>query len=227
MREPAFGHAPTGNQRWWTSARIRAGLSDYVAMHPRGQLPRSDSAYSARKKGNPSWPPASRVLEEFGSMARAWLAVGALASRVSLHNIDWTDDEDDLLLENAGRLTLKTIAKQMHRSYGSVRARLNRSHGKRARDVQCYLSAAQVAARFKIPYHRVQDFCRTGRLPAKKHLGNWRIDLRDAQANVELRLPKTRSYKASPPDVGDYYRRYNIRRRRTPDGRIERYEATG
>lgn len=224
--EPAFGHAPPGRVRYWTRARIDAGLGDFLAMHPRGMLPSQDDAYSRLKKGNPSWPTAASVLKVYGSMSRAWLALGAQPSRVSLYNVDWTDEEDEFLLENAGRMTLRTIAKRLHRSYGSVRMRLNRTHGKRARDVQCFSSAAQVAAMFGISYSRVQHFCRTGQLKAKKHLGNWRIDPRDAKANRALLAPK-RTYRTTPPDVGDYYQRYGIRRRRLPSGKLERYEAAG
>lgn len=195
-------------------------------MHPRGQLPCSDSAYSARKKGNPSWPPASRVLEEFGSMARAWIAVGASRMRVSLKNVDWTSEEDDFLLENAGRLSLQQIAGRLGRSYPAVRARLSKTHGKRARDVQCYLSAQRVARRYMSPLSRVFQFIETGKLPATKRLGNWQIDLRDAEKiRAALQAPR-RTHKTWPIDVGDYAQRYGLRRRRRPDGRFERYEAT-
>lgn len=219
-------HAPTGNRRYWTRDRIIEGLRLFVERHA-GRMPTSDSAYNELKRGREQFPPASRVLEQFGSMARGFLAAGVTPSRVSMHNIDWTVEEDGFLLDNAGRLSLKSIARRLNRSYGSVRARLNRTHGKRARDVQCYLSAAQVAARFHVSYHRVQAFCRDGRLPANKRLGNWRIDLRDCEKNAELLAPKRHSYKSHPTDVGDYYRRYGIRRRRTDDGRVERYEASG
>lgn len=227
VREPAFGQAPTGNRRWWTSERIRAGLTDYVALHPRGQLPCSDSAYAARKKGNPSWPPASRVLEEFGSMARAWLAVGASRMRISMKNVDWTVDEDDFLLENAGRLSLRQIGDRLGRSYPATRARLSKTHGKRARDVQCYLSAQQVARRYTASLSRVMRLIESGALPATKRLGNWRIDLRDAEKlRAELTAPR-RTHKTWPVDIGDYSQRYGLRRRRRPDGTFERYEATG
>lgn len=159
-------------------------------------------------------------------MARAWLAVGASSLRVSMHNIDWTEDEDDVLLENAGRISLISIARRLNRSYGSVRARLNRTHGKKARDVQCYYSARQLAAKYSAPLSRVFRLIETGVLPAKKRLGRWQVDLRDAEKiRAVLSAPKTHSYQGSPPDVGDYERRYGIRRRRTEDGRIERYEA--
>lgn len=224
MREPAFGAAPTGNVLYWTRERVLLGLRDFMAVHPKGQLPCSDDLYNALKKGNPSWPRASRVLEEFGSMARGWLAAGAPPARITLHNIDWNADEDEYLLENAGRMSLAAIARRLHRSYGSVRSRLNRTHGKRAREVQCYLSAAQVAAQFNVPYHRVQELCRTGRLKAKKRLGTWQIDARDCVGHAQLNAPK-RTYRKIAPDVGDYYRRYGIRRRMGADGKLERYEA--
>lgn len=222
---PAWQHAPTGNQRWWTRERIVAGLRDFVRVH-QGVLPRQDSHYATSKKGHMEWPPASRVLEEFGSMARGYLAAGAEKWRVSMANIDWTAEEDEYLLSHADVHSLASIARHLGRTYGAVRARLSKTHGKRARDAQAYKSAAEIAKIYNAPLSRVCRLLQRGELKATKRLGRWRVDLRDAEKiRTVLAAPKTQSYKGTPPDVGDYYRRFGIRRKRLADGRVVRYEG--
>ena len=92
IRLPAWKASPFGNKRYWTQGRVlealRAAAAEIV-----GPLPCGDAAYTHLKKGRMDWPPASRVLEYFHAMARAWLAAGADPGRVSFKNLDWTDEE--------------------------------------------------------------------------------------------------------------------------------------
>lgn len=217
-------HAPTGWRLYWTRERMLAALRDFTDRNA-GPLPCSDEGYMRLKKHHDEWPPTSRILEEWHSMARAYLAAGAHRSRVTMKNVDWLPDEDEFLLENAGRMKLKTIAARLGRSYAATRSRLGKVHGKRARDVQCYLSACQTAQALTCSLDRVIRFINDGTLPATKRLGRWQIDRRDAEKiRANLTAPRI-THRTWPLDVGDYERRYGLRRRRLPDGTFERYEA--
>lgn len=215
-RPPRWKGSPFGNKRYWTRERVVEGLRR-AAAEIRGPLPCGDSAYNRLKKGRMDWPPASRVLGYFHAMARGWLAAGARPSRVSLHNQDWTASEVEYLLEHAGTKTLKAIGRALHRPPSAVRSKLG-SKGLRlkARTIQGYLSAAEIAKEYRCPYHRVRDLLISGRLKGRydRVRNCWRVDSVDLTADVQslLRAPKTQSYKAVPPDMGDYYERYGIRR---------------
>lgn len=214
---PRWEASPFGNKRYWTRDRVLEGLRRAAAEIP-GPLPCRDATYSHLKKGRMDWPPASRVLEYFHGMARAWLAAGVEPPRVTLRNLDWTGAEVSYLLEHAGVKSLKAIGRTLHRPASAVRSKLgSKGLGLKARTMQGYLSAAEVAKEYRCPYHRVRLLLATGTLRGQfdKRRNCWRIDpaeLRRAAVEALLRAPKTQSYKTVPPDVGDYYKRYNLRR---------------
>ena len=211
-----------GKKRLWTRERVIAALTS-AAVEIKGPLPCRDALYSRVKKGRLDWPPASRILEYFHSMARAWLAAGVSTSRVSLKNIDWTLEEDEYLLDNAGLLTLKHIAKRLGRSYPAVRARLNKHYHIASRHNQGYFSAAELSKEFGCPYHRVLATLLSGCIPGQyDELRNrWQIDLAKLTPEAEaiLRAPKLKSHKNCISDLGDYYQRHGLRRT-IVDGRV-------
>lgn len=222
---PSWKGSPLGNRRWWTQERVTAGLQDFASKH-RGQLPNSDQDYSTLKKGHMEWPPASRVLEFFGTMADAWEAGGAPRSRVTRQWVEWTQEDDDYLLERAGSVTLKIIAKQLGRSWAACKRRLYDLGAGPARDLSGYLSAQQVAKEYGCPVDRVQKLIATGKLPARKVLGGhyWCIDPDDAEkCRAELTKPRRSHHRY--PIVGDYDRRNGYVRRRV-DGRVVRVPVT-
>ena len=204
-----------GRKRWWTRDRVLIALAQ--AMDEiQGPLPCVDRNWSHMKKGRLDWPTSSKVLEYFGSMARAWLAAGAPRERVTLRNLDWLSQEDEYLLEHAGIKTLRDIARDLLRSYQSVRCRLAKNLGITARANQGFLSAAELAREYQCPYHRVRCALRAG--PIKGHFdkvrNRWQVDLKELTAEGEaiLKTPKLHSYKRTPPDLGNYYERYGLKR---------------
>ena len=210
--------SPYGNHRYWTRARVLRALRA-AAVELKGPLPCSDHAWNVLKRGRMDWPTSHRILEYFGSMARAWLAVDAARRRVSLHNVAWTADEDAYLLEWAGQRTLRSIAKVLGRSYQSVRVRIgSKGFGITARANQGFLSAAEIAREYQAPYHRVRGLIAAGTIKGRwdRRRNRWQVDPSNLTPEVVLLLsvPK-RSYKSCPPDVGDYYQRYGIRRCQT------------
>lgn len=225
-RPNRFGSAPLGNRRWWTRERTLEGLRDF-ARRNRGQLPTSDHLYSLAKKGHMEWPPATRVLEFFGTMAGAWEAAGASRARYTRGWVAWTQDDDDYLLEHAGEQTLKVIAKHLGRSWAACKRRLYDLGAGRARDVSGHLSAAQVAQEYGCPQGRVIQLIKAGELRASRVRGGhyWRIAPEDLKAvEPKLRAPK-RTHRASEPHAGDYRRRNGLRRVRDADGRLREVAA--
>lgn len=215
---PAIGRI----EKYWTEERIRDGLRDFVRTH-RGALPRSDHEYSRLKKGRLEWPIAANVLGIFGTFPDAWAAVGAPKSRYTRRRVPWTQDEDDYLLGHAGEQTLKVVGARMGRSWAACKRRLYNLDAGGARDVPGYLSAAQVAKEYNCPLTRVRGLIARGELKAHRVKGGryWRIDPSDVEAIAEkLKQPK-RTYTGVHPDVGDYERRYGLRRVRI-NGRIVR-----
>lgn len=220
---PGLGRIP----RFWTAERVHAGLLDFGARHP-GQLPNSDHEYSRLKRGHMEWPTAQRVLELHGSMANAWAAIGAPKRRYSRGWNPWTQEEDDTLLELAGTLTLKGIAKQLGRSWMACKRRLYDLGAGRARDVAGYMSAMQVAAEYRCPVDRVTRLIQSGELRAWRVRGGhyWRIDPEDlAAVEAKLRAPR-RSHRGYELDLGDYRKRKGLGRRevggRTVDVAVSR-----
>ena len=216
-----------GKKRLWTKELVDIRLKE-AAAEIWGKLPCSDEAWNRIKKGRLDWPPASWILKYYGSISRAWLAVGARPRRVTLRNVAWTLKEEEYLLLRAGNMMLVDIARNLRRSYQAVRSRLNKNLGLRARDNQGYLSAAELAKEYNCPYHRVRDALKgdviKGRYDKKRN--RWHVDMAEltARALLVLTAPKEHSYKSYPPDVGDYYKRYGLKRTMV-HGRIERVLA--
>jgi hypothetical protein len=204
---------PPGGVRYWTRDRCLEALRAYAARS-RGRLP-VHLTYEHVKSGNPDLPPSHRLYEYFGSIARSWLVALPRRSwrRVPMLRDAWTQEEDDLLLELAGTVKLADIASRLHRSYGACRRRLY-DRGISARDNQGYLSAQQVAEAYGCGVHRVYQLIERGVLRATLRHGNrYEIDPDDAAAVAgELRAPK-RTHTSTPPAVGEYRKRYGIRRR--------------
>lgn len=216
---PGYGRI----EKYWTDERVQEGLRDFASKH-KGQLPNSDHLYSDLKKGHMEWPTSAAVLEQFGTMADAWAGIGVPKSRFNRGWVPWTQEDDDYLLERAGEVTLKIIAKQLGRSWPACKRRLYDLGAGRARDVAGYLSAMQVAKEYNCPLSRVKKLIASGELPAHRVQGGhyWRIDPEDCEKlRAVLSAPKTRSYRTTPPSHGDYDRRYGLRRVRV-NGRIVR-----
>lgn len=205
-----------GKKRLWTKERVITALTA-AASEINGPLPCRDALYNQMKKGRMDWPTSRRVLEYFHSMARAWLAVGVDNSRVSLKNIDWSVEEDIYLLDNAGTLTLKSIAARLGRSYAAVRARLGKTFRISARANPGFLSAAELAKEYGCPYQRVRTALQEGKIIGRydRTRNRWQVDLKDITPVAEeiLKAPKLHSYRNSPSDLGDYYQRYGLMRK--------------
>lgn len=217
---PHWGRSPYGAEAYWTQARTLGGLRDFVARN-KGILPSSSDAYSVMKRGHMEWPPAGRIFDHYDSMADAWAAAGASPRRYRRLWVDWTQDDDDLLLGMAGTMTLDLIAKRLGRSAGACKRRLYDLGAGRARDMSGHYSAAQVAELYGCPLARGNSLIKHGLLKAHKITGGhyWRIDPGDIDARVEniLRAPK-RTHTTVPSDTGNYERRYGLRRK-TVNGR--------
>lgn len=214
-------------EKYWTPERVQDALRDFVRRH-KGPLPTSDHEYSQLKKGHLEWPTAVSVLDLFGTMADAWAAVGAPKSRYNRGWVEWTQADDDYLLEHAGEQTLKVIGKALGRSWSACKRRLYDLGAGRARDVSGYLSAMQVAKEYRCPVGRVQALIERGELRAHKvHGGHyWRIDPSDLAA-VEAKLKKPRrSHKRAELDLGDYRRRKGLARKVGADGRVRDVAVT-
>lgn len=223
-RIPAWGKRCWGTKHYWDREQTLKGLRAFVEATRGRPLPTSDHDYSVLKKGHMDWPTATRVLEYFGTMADAWAAAGAPKSRYHRGWVAWTQEDDDYLLSHAGEQTLKIIAKQLGRTWQACKRRLYDLGAGRARDVSGYLSMMQVAAEYNCPVTRVKRLIAQGELRAWKVQGGhyWRIDPADCERIAEkLRAPKRHSYKSTPPDLGDYERRYGYRRT-IVNGRMER-----
>jgi hypothetical protein len=203
-----------GNKRYWTPKRILKGLK-LAASEISGMLP-AQREYDCLRVGHYDWPPSMRILAIHHSMRTAWLAAGADPSRVKNFNLPWTEDEEEVLLSLAGsgHWTLESLGYSMRRSYGSVRKRLQK-HGRKARDNQGTLSAAQIARHYRCSYTRVQNLLARnvikGRYDAVRH--RWQVNPADITREVKrlLKAPR-RTHKHCRMDRGDYYQRYGIRR---------------
>ncbi|MBA7691668.1 hypothetical protein ES703_100219 [subsurface metagenome] len=203
-----------GKKRLWTKERVIARLVA-AAGEIEGPLPCLDASYSRIKKGRLDWPPACRVLEYFGAISRGWLAAGEPMSRISLHNVPWTEEEREYLLNYAGSYTLKKIARRLGRSYGAVRGQL-RIVGVASRHNQGFLSAAEIAKEFDSPCHRVRNMLSTGRIKGRydRERNRWEVDPADITRDIiELLSKPKETHKTWPTDKGDYYARYGLCRR--------------
>lgn len=203
-----------GKKRFWTRERVLISLAEAI-VQIKGPLPCSDDPWYKIKRGRLDLPPASRIYFYFHSMGRAWLAAGAPMSRVSLFNTPWAKEEDEYLLERAGLSTLEAIGKRLGRGYGSVKARLNKTHHVRARVNQGFFCAAELSKEFQCPYQRVRDALAKRKIEGffdhQRH--QWQVDLKDLteEALAILSKPK-RTHKTSITDLGNYRERYGLKR---------------
>jgi hypothetical protein len=200
---------------YWTRPRIVHALRKYAAANP-GLLPSSDNEWNRLKKGRLDLPTAGAVLSTWGSMRRAWLAIGAESSRVVALNARWSKTEKAYLLENAGTLTLTRIAKNLNRTYESVKTMIgSKGMGITARANNGYWSAAQLAKEYGCPYNRIQQLLEAGAIPAFRHprRQSWQIDPADLSPGLIAELRKEKqTHKETPTDLGDYRQRYGLRR---------------
>ncbi len=203
-----------GKKRLWTKEKVLSALV-VAASEIEGPLPCLDASYSRIKKGRLDWPPASRVLFYFGAMSRGWMAAGVPMTRISLHNVPWTEEEREYLLSHAGRYTLKRIARKLYRSYGAVRGQL-RIAGVTSRNNQGFMSAAEIAKEFDSPYQRVRNLLRAGRIKSRydSKRNRWEVDPVAITPEVLMLLtaPK-KTHKSWTTDRGDYYTRHGLCRR--------------
>ncbi|GAI95207.1 unnamed protein product, partial [marine sediment metagenome] len=113
------------------------------------------------------------------------------------------------------------------RSYGSCKKHLH-ILGATARDNQSYYSAAELSKLYVCPYHRVRNLLATGVIKSKydRKRNRWQVDLIHITATEEalLRAPRG-THKSTPPDLGDYYQRYGLKRSLV-NGQIVRVEST-
>ena len=203
-----------GRKRLWTKEKVIAGLVA-AAGEIEGPLPCLDASYSRIKKGHLDWPVATRVLEYFGAMARGWLAAGEPMTRISLHNVPWTEDEREFLFRHAGNYTLKRIARRLGRSYGAVRGQL-RIARITSRQNQGFMSAAEIAKEFDSPYSRVCRMLKTGKIKGRydRSRNRWEVDPVAITPDVVILLLRPKgTHKSWPTDRGDYYSRYGLRRK--------------
>lgn len=212
--KPGWQKCPYGaGKTYWTQERTVEGLQLFAAKN-RGALPTSDHDYSVAKKGHNEWPTAQKVLEYFGSMANAWEAAGVSRKRYNRGWNAWSEEDDAYLLEHAGEETLKLIAAHLGRTWPACKRRLYDLKAGRARDVPGWMSAMQVAKEYNCPLARVHKLIDTGKLPAFKVKGGhyWRINPIDAEHIRDLLKAPKHNYKSTPPDIGNYEKRYGIRR---------------
>lgn len=203
-----------GKKRFWTRERVLTALT-LVSREIKGPLPCCDAVYNRLKGGRLDWPTSHRILEYFDGMARAWRAVGAPMSRITMRNLDWLPEEKEYLLDHAGEVTLAVIAKRLGRSYAAVRRRLYFFHI-RARDNEGYLSAAQMAKELDCSYGRLLRFLSAGMFEGATFDGvrnRWKIDPAFISPDLSSLLTAPRvTHKTWPTDVGDYYARYGLSR---------------
>jgi hypothetical protein len=108
-----------------------------------------------------------------------------------------------------------SIGAELNRSYGAVKKRLQKK-GITSRANQGYLSAGELARLVGCSYSRVLSYCSSGRIPARYQpkFNRWDIDLKLITPDIRQQLlAERRTHKTWPVDKGDYYRRYNLRRR--------------
>lgn len=181
-----WGHGKAFPGLFWARVRCTKALRDY-ALRTSGKLP-ANHAYDALKKGDPSLPPSARLYDHFGSITRAWLEClpSSMRERIPLLGCEWSPEEDDWLLSNAGSLTLKQCGAHLHRSWPACKRRLY-DLGTTSRNNQGYMSASQVAEEYGCDVGRVKRFIRRGVLAARLMHGNrYAVDPTDAKAIEDL-----------------------------------------
>jgi len=158
---------------WWTDERVDEALRRYIA-ETSGPLPGNAASWNVAKRGRGELPTSLRVLLRYRSIARAWVVLGAPRRGCPLNAGPWTEDEEALLLELAGTLTLEAIGRRLHRSGAACKRRLY-DLGTTARNNQGWLSIAQAAEQYGTSAWRLQRLERAGRLTAHRKRGaqNW------------------------------------------------------
>lgn len=211
---PRFGACPPGHLTYWTNERVLEGLR--LAAAELDVLPTTSNVYDRLKVGRMDWPCSAKIREYFGGMAHGWLAAGVSRRRVQLTYSAWTAAEDEYLLTMAGSVRLKDIATRLNRSYQAVRVRVgSKGFGLHARQNQGYLTASELSKEYGCSYTRVRDFLQSGRLPGqyKSLLHRWEIDPADVTPELVQAMTAPRiTHKNWPLDLGNYRRRYGIRR---------------
>jgi len=211
-----------GAHLFWNEQRVLGALREVAEELE--ILPTSDDLYNPLKKGRFEWPPACYIYRYFKTFPNAWAAAGVNKSRIDKAHAKWTEQEDEYLLEHAGNIKLKAIAKRLGRSYGSVRGRLRWHNHLKARHNQGYLSAAELAKYFGCPYQRVRKLLSAGSIKGfrSKVRNEWQVDLADIDDEARAILIRCKiTHKQSPTDVGDYDIRHRLCRRKI-DGRTQR-----
>jgi len=212
---PGWGRGRPPGGVYWTKARILAALRRYAAENP-GTLPSDDHAWSDLKKGRLDLPTAGAILAIWHRMNAAWLAAGVPRARLKFLGTPWSPKEKAYLLEHAGTLTLTRIGRDLGRSYASVKTMIgSKGMGITARANQGFLSAAQISQEYGAPYHRVCALLQSGALEGSRHPRRmtWLVDPAAITPAVEAELRRLKAtHKTRPTDLGDYRKRYGIRR---------------
>lgn len=210
-----------GERLYWTPERVAAHLRRFVAWTS-GVLPKSDREWDVARLADD--PPSTAIYGRWPGVGfrRIWMQqAGAPIERISLlsgHD-RWTEDEDAHLLQWAGIRTLEQLARELHRTYGACRKRLQ-DLGTSARTNQGYLSAAEVSREYGAPYSRVTRLIADGLIPmthSRTCDNRYEIDPAAITPEVEalLRAPK-QTYTTFESDHGDYAQRYGLVRH-SPD----------
>lgn len=139
-----------------TEGRSDRGPRPSAAASGRAGLPTSRPVALPRRAGRSPLPPA----------------LGRAGKR-------WQPEEDERLLELAGTVTSRELARQLGRSVRGVEQRL-RQFGLSPHDADGRYTAAELGRALGIPGERVDQWCRLGLIPAQKVGrgvgGVWRID---------------------------------------------------
>lgn len=176
-QSPGWGHGRPAGGVYWTKGRIVKALREFAAENE--QFPTSSHVYNRIKKDRLDMPTSEAILKLWPTMARAWVAVGVERSRLTMLNTRWSRAEKAFLLEHAGTLRLKDIARRLNRSEASVKTMLgSKGLGIKARENQGWLSASRVAKEYACPKSRVYRLIAQGYLKATRdpHRKSWRID---------------------------------------------------
>ncbi len=142
-------------------------------------------------------------------------------SRVSFHNVPWTEEEREYLLTHAGSKTLEQIARRLNRTYSAMRGQLRLS-GTASRHNQGFLSAAEIAKEYNCCYHRVCRMLKSGDIEGRfdKTRNRWEVDpIVLTQEVIKLLGKPRRTHKTWPLDRGDYYSRNGLCRQNI-NGRV-------
>ena len=115
-------------------------------------------------------------------------------------------------MDNMGRGLLQFASSRLGRTPEAIRMRLRVLGQRRATDGM--MTACEVARLYRCPRYRVENLVRIGTLPSQSIAGSryYRIDPADCERiKAQLTAPK-RTYKDTPPDMGDWRQRYGYSR---------------